>query len=150
MTGHHPTRVEIGGGHEDSLKQFSLGERVNFQGKEDSGASVTGYFICAFETLISALAFAQDIASYLGLASSEPKSETDSFVGEFLNVVIGLTCSTWADHGLRVDFNPPERLQAHAIDKYPTEGHFFQVSIRVEGFYQTTIFLHFLPESKKI
>jgi hypothetical protein len=116
-------------------------------GQEARGAKVTGYFICAFETMAAALAFARDIASYLGLSAADAIGEADSYVGEFLNVVIGLTCSAWADHGLRVEFFPPEKLKEHAIDRQPDAGYRFQVAIRCEGRYQATLFLYFAPDS---
>jgi hypothetical protein len=106
---------------------------------------VVGFFICAFETMDDAYLFAADISRYLGLTASKTKQETDNYVGEFLNVVIGLTCSAWAEHGLRVEFDPPEKLQEHAIDKKPAKGHFSQVAIMAENHYSATLFVHFLP-----
>ncbi|MDR2460741.1 MAG: hypothetical protein LBE38_08175 [Deltaproteobacteria bacterium] len=148
MTGHKPSKVEIlTTSTNETEHHFTIGERVEFQGKDRKGLNVKGFFICAFETMDAALRFSQDISTYLGLTTSNTKGEADNYIGEFLNVVIGLTCSAWADHGLRVDFNPPEKLQEHSIDKAPLSGHFFQVIIEASSFYKTTLFLHFQPES---
>jgi hypothetical protein len=123
-----------------------VGERVVFRGEAERGSRVNGFFICAFETMEAAVLFARDIADYLGLPPSSSRSEPDDFVGEFLNVVIGLTCSAWAEHGLRVDFSPPERLQEHTVDPAPGTGRCFRVTISAGGRYTATLFLNFLPE----
>ncbi|MDR2198814.1 MAG: hypothetical protein LBR53_05060 [Deltaproteobacteria bacterium] len=144
MTGHKPTlRGTKLTDHDSLMPNYTLGERVDFQGKSADGGKVEGYFICAFETMVSARLFAKDIASYLGLSAVDANNETDSFVGEFLNVVIGLTCSAWADHGFRVEFNPPQILKEHVIDTGTKPGVFYLLVISAEGFYQTSIFLHF-------
>ncbi|MDR1042172.1 MAG: hypothetical protein LBR80_18790 [Deltaproteobacteria bacterium] len=133
-----------------SLLRFTLGERVDFRGEAEHGSKVKGFFICAFDAMDSAVLFARDVAVYLGLPASTSKAETDNYVGEFLNVVIGLTCSAWSDHGLRVDFSPPERLQEHTIDSAPLPGHCFRVTIVSECGYTATLFLNFLPESSSL
>jgi hypothetical protein len=146
MTRRAPTRVDVRPeGVGAPCLRFPLGERVDFKGEAVHGSKVKGYFICAFDAMDSAVCFARDVAVYLGLPASSSKAETDNFVGEFLNVVIGLTCSAWADHGLRVDFSPPERLQEHTIDQPPLPGHCYRVTIEAEGLYSATLFLNFLP-----
>lgn len=148
MTRRRPDRVETRPERPGGQRtRFTLGERVDFRGENPEGARVNGFFICAFDTLEKAVLFARDVADYLGLPSSTSKAETDNYVGEFLNVVIGLTCSAWADHGLRVDFSPPERLQEHDVGDVPESGHCFRVSIESEGHYSATILLFFLPEA---
>jgi hypothetical protein len=148
MTRRAPSRVEVAPGSQTGVPMcFTLGERVEFRGEAKHGLKVKGFFICAFDTMNSAVAFARDIAAYLGLPASSSKQETDNYVGEFLNVVIGLTCSAWADHGLRVDFSPPERLQEHSIGQAARSGHSWRVTIEAEGRYSTTLFLYFLPET---
>ncbi|MDR1079586.1 MAG: chemotaxis protein CheX [Deltaproteobacteria bacterium] len=148
MTRRAPSRVEVSqGSRKAPLMRFTLGERVDFRGVAEHGSRVKGYFICAFDAMDSAVSFARDIAAYLGLPASSSKAETDNYVGEFLNVVIGLTCSAWAEHGLRVDFSPPERLQEHSIDQDHLAGHCWRVAIEADGRYTTTLFLNFLPES---
>ncbi|MDR3153520.1 MAG: hypothetical protein LBW85_04425 [Deltaproteobacteria bacterium] len=146
MTRRAPSKVEVRPeSSEDPRLLFTVGERVDFRGEAAGGSRVNGFFICAFEAMDAAVLFAGDIASYLGLPASSSKAETDNYVGEFLNVVIGLTCSAWADHGLRVDFSPPEKLQEHTVDLEP-EGQCYRVVIEAEGLYTATVFLDFLPE----
>jgi hypothetical protein len=147
MTGHEPSNVVILDDCETVKHNFTLGARVNFKEEEADGPEVKGFFICAFETKKHASDFALDISRYLGLNPSDTANEIDNYVGEFLNVVIGLTCSSWADHGLRMEFDPPERLQEHSIDKSPSSGYFFEVGILAENFYKTILFVHFLPLS---
>jgi CheY-specific phosphatase CheX len=144
MTGHKPvlSGVKLDGGS-DALPSFTLGERVDFKGEKSDGRKIEGYFICAFKTMAAAKRFASDIAAYLGLTGAKAGTETDSYVGEFLNVVIGLTLSTWADHGFTVEFNPPKKFQEHVVDPKANPGHFFHLLITAEGCYQTSIFVHF-------
>jgi hypothetical protein len=148
MTRRAPSSVESRReGAAGPRRRFTLGERVNFRGEAGQGASVNGFMICAFDSMEEAALFARDVADYLGLSASSSKNETDNYVGEFLNVVIGLTCSAWADHGLRVEFSPPERLQEHTIEQPGDRGHCFSVTItEAEGRYSATLFLNFLPE----
>jgi hypothetical protein len=148
MTGHIPTKIEISANDQPGTQMhYTIGVRVNFQGVEIAqGQAVKGFFICAFETLDLAFSFAGDISKYLGLTAINSVSEIDNYVGEFLNVVIGLTCSTWAEHGLIVEFYPPEQLKEHTIEINPSSGHFFQVAIFAENFYKTTLFVHFFPQ----
>jgi hypothetical protein len=91
--------------------------------------------------------FALDVAKYLGLSTSDERALPDSYVGEFLNVVIGLTCSAWADHGFRVEFNPPKTLEEHVIDTASTAGVYYHLLLSAENYYQTSIFLHFFVEN---
>jgi hypothetical protein len=147
MTGHQPTwEVAKLSGELSPMPHFTLGERVDFKGEKSNGVKVDGYFICAFETMGCARDFAEDVARYLGLSESDSPNETDSYVGEFLNVVIGLTCSAWADHGFRVEFDPPKLLQEHVIDVSSAPGSFYQLLITADGFYQTSLYLHFLGD----
>jgi hypothetical protein len=146
MTGHEPSNVVILDDKERGKHNFTLGARVNFKGEEADGPEVKGFFICAFETKKHASHFALDVSRYLGLNTSDNLIDIDNYVAEFLNVVIGLTCSSWADHGLRMEFDPPEKLQEHTIDKSPSSGYFFEVGILAENFYKTVLFVHFFPK----
>jgi hypothetical protein len=145
MTGHSP-RLEVQSldGDQAPASHFTLGERVDFQGEGEDGTKVRGFFICSFETIEAARLFAQDVAVYLGLSPTGPPTETDAYVGEFLNVVIGLTCSAWADHGFRVEFDPPRVLEEHAIGAGPPEAKSYQLAITAEGAYQARVYLRFL------
>ncbi|MDR2352001.1 MAG: chemotaxis protein CheX [Deltaproteobacteria bacterium] len=148
MTGHSPevivTRLADNTVPEPN---FTLGERVDFLGEKTDGGKIEGYFICGFQTRSAADNFAKDIAKYLGLSPTEGVDETDSYVGEFLNVVIGLTCSAWADHGFRVEFNPPKILEEHVLDTTSKDGAYYHLLISADNYYQTSIFLHFFVEN---
>jgi hypothetical protein len=108
---------------------------------------VSGFFICAFSDFREAEALASDVAARLGLVPGVSKGEVESFVGEFLNVIIGLTCAAWADRGLRVDFSPPEGLAEHRLDHPEDDGLSWQVRIGLADRYQAVLFLVFRPEA---
>lgn len=115
MSGLNPDRLEIVEADINGGPRYPLGVRVNFSGRDRGGSSQQGFFVCAFETIESARDIASVIAIKLGLSPPPPtdKAGIDNVLGEFLNIIIGLTCSDWAEHGLVTEFDPPMNLSKH-------------------------------------
>jgi hypothetical protein len=146
MSGLTPDRLEIVEADESEGPRFPLGVRVDFKGREASKAPLGGFFVCAFENLRSAGDIAAAIAAKLGTEVSSEAGQTgvDDVLGEFLNNVIGLTCSDWAEHGLETEFDPPQALVPHEGDR-PAGSRCYHLTLSADGHPPVTFFLVFLP-----
>ncbi|MDR1656812.1 MAG: hypothetical protein LBT47_04545 [Deltaproteobacteria bacterium] len=152
MSGLQPDRLEIVEALPDDGPRYPMGVRVYFRGSDQSGFLCTGFFICAFETLEAAGDIAKTIAVKLGVEDtfSETLEGIDSVLGEFLNIVIGLTCSDWSDQGLVTEFNPPEPLVRYPQVTISNDGLAFHLTMFSEGHPSVTFFLVLLPESAPV
>jgi hypothetical protein len=144
MTGHIPDLKEIQAITQDSPLDFILGQRVNFSGRDGEGGQIYGFFICAFDEIGEASALAGDIARSLELTPpGRNRAELGSFVGELLNVIIGLACAAWDEHGLEVKFSPPEKLREHHVAPLLSGASAWEVRLSVEGRYEPIFLLVF-------
>ena len=146
MSGLFPDRLEIVEADVHGGPRYPLGVRVDFAGHKDSDKPVRGYFVCAFDTIESAWDIASAIAIKLGLAPPPPGDVTDidNVLGEFLNIVIGLTCSDWAEHGLVTEFDPPQTLSMHDKSGTLDWDKAYHLTLTVELHPTVSIFLVFL------
>ncbi|MDR2302036.1 MAG: hypothetical protein LBF38_08370 [Deltaproteobacteria bacterium] len=149
MSGLFPERLEIVEADIDGGPRYPLGVRVDFSGRNDSDNAVRGFFVCAFDAIESAADIASAIAIKLGLAPPPPGDATDidNVLGEFLNIVIGLTCSAWAEHGLVTEFDPPQTLSTHKKDASLVWAKAYHLTMTIENHPAVSIFLVFLPET---
>jgi hypothetical protein len=147
MSGLAPDRLEISEADESEGPRFPLGVRVDFKGTTDSKKPLAGFFVCAFENSRAAGDIAAAIAAKLGVGFSLDAEQTgvENVLGEFLNVVIGLTCSDWAEHGLTTEFDPPQPLIVHEGDRKPSGSECYHLTLSAAGHPPVTIFLVFLP-----
>jgi CheY-specific phosphatase CheX len=151
MSGLTPTKINVFPTGVFQKITYPLGVRVDFSGSSDLGHLVTGFFICAFDSFEAASEIAKSIAVHLGLEAqiAEQKEGVDNVVAEFLNIVIGLTCSDWAESGLRIDFNPPEKLVEHHIHPVSKEAMAFHLIIETSDSLKVSIFLNFMSDRKQ-
>ncbi|MDR0622383.1 MAG: chemotaxis protein CheX [Deltaproteobacteria bacterium] len=147
MSGLFPDRLEIVEADVNGGPRSPLGVRVDFAGRKDSGQPARGYFVCAFDSIEAAGDIASAIAIKLGLAPPPPGDVTDidNVLGEFLNIVIGLTCSDWAEHGLVTEFDPPQTLSMHDKNVTLEWEKAYHLTLSVELHPTVSVFLVFLP-----
>jgi hypothetical protein len=147
MSGLRPDRLEIVEADILNGPRFPLGVRVDFAGRDVEGGGISGFFVCAFETIDSACDIASAIATKLGLEPPSPDDAVgiDNVLGEFLNIVIGLTCSDWADHGLATEFDPPQTLSRQGQADSPAGALAFHLTMATAGHPPVSVFLVFLP-----
>jgi hypothetical protein len=148
MSGLFPESLEIVEADIDGGPRYPLGVRVDFKGRDQGEKTVKGFFVCAFDTIESAGDIASAIAIKLGLAPPPPGDATDidNVLGEFLNIVIGLTCSAWAEHGLTTEFDPPQTLSMHDKDATLVWTKAYHLTMSIENHPAVSIFLVFLPQ----
>ncbi|MDR2367811.1 MAG: hypothetical protein LBF58_06850 [Deltaproteobacteria bacterium] len=146
MSGLRPDRMEIAEADIGGGPRYPLGVRVDFSGHDSAGRPVGGFFVCAFDTTESAADIASTIAIKLGLAPPPPGDSTDidNVLGEFLNIVIGLTCSDWAEHGLTTEFDPPQALSMHGKTAM-ARSKAYHLTMATDYHPTVSIFLVFLP-----
>jgi hypothetical protein len=146
MSGLSPDSLEIVEADINSGPRYPLGVRVNFYGRDQEGLGVSGFFVCAFESVESAGDIASAIAAKMGLSPPAASDVTgiDNVLGEFLNTVIGLTCSEWADHGLTTEFDPPLALSRHESEKALACSKAFHLTMATDKHSTVSIFLVFL------
>jgi CheY-specific phosphatase CheX len=153
--------LEAGG----QSRQYAEGVKVNFKGRALSlsqgpgeaagqeaggsggvGQALGGYFICAFHVFRVAQELARRIAVKMGLGPglADTREGVENVIGEFLNVIIGLTSSDWAKKGLEILFDPPEKLGGHLIDPIPTGSEAYHLAINLMDGQEISIFLNFL------
>jgi hypothetical protein len=146
MSGLSPDRLEIVEAGASGGPRYPLGARVDFSGENAVGDPVRGYFVCAFETVDSAGDIASAIAIKMGLDPPErgDANGIDNVLAEFLNIVIGLTCSDWAEHGLVTEFDPPQSLSIHGRDHALGWDKAYHLTMTVTQHPTVSIFLVFL------
>jgi hypothetical protein len=147
MSGLGPERLEIVEADINCGPHYPLGVRVNFSGREANIGSFNGFFVCAFETVNSAGDIASAIARKMGLLppSSDDIIGIDNVLGEFLNIVIGLTCSDWSEHGLEAEFDPPLNLSKHDQKETLVSAGAYHLTMTTDQHPPVSIFLVFLP-----
>ena len=147
MSGLAPDRLEIVEAKRSEGPRRPMGVRVDFRGKDRSESPWAGFFICAFDTLEAASDIARAIADKLGVAEAVDGSvdSVDNVLGEFLNIVIGLTCSDWTDRGLETKFDPPAQLAASPGAACPEAAKAFHLTMSIAGHPPVSFFLVFLP-----
>jgi hypothetical protein len=145
MSGLEPDRLEIIEAEENEGPRYPLGVKVDFHSLKDRPEELAGFFVCAFKTSEAAKEIASVIAGKLGLSGALAKSErgVDDILGEFLNIVIGLTCSDWADHGLITEFEPPQPLINCQFDSFPPLAKAYHLTMSSLGHPDVSIFLVF-------
>ena len=131
--------------------RYPLGARVDFKGRDRDSNPWSGFFICAFATIEAAKDIALAIASQLGVADSISGTvdSVDQVIGEFLNIVIGLTCSDWLECGLDTDFDPPELLTDRKSARFEPGSKAFHLTMTIKGHFPVSFFLVFLPRRAK-
>jgi CheY-specific phosphatase CheX len=137
-------RAEVQRGH-----SFVEGVKVNFRGRAQ-GRLTRGFFICAFDAFPVAQSLARNIAVKLGLGQdlAANREGVENVLAEFLNIIIGLTCSDWAKNGLEIDFDPPRRLGTHDLDPAPPGTEAYHLTLKLPDNREIAIFLSFqFPES---
>jgi hypothetical protein len=147
MSGLEPESLEILEDVDNKGPRYPLGVRVDFRSLDAHSPLHSGFFLCAFETVEAARDIAAVIASKLGVEGCLDSTieSVDNILGEFLNIVIGLTCSDWADRGLVTEFTPPRKLaQWQSLDFVAGEIA-FHLSLKTISHPDVSVFLVFLP-----
>ncbi|MDR1086245.1 MAG: chemotaxis protein CheX [Deltaproteobacteria bacterium] len=130
-----------------SLKRrYAEGVKVSFRGLSPDNKPIAGFFICAFHLYNAARDLARDIAVKMGLGPelSDTREGVENVLGEFLNIIIGLTCSDWTKEGLDINFDPPEKLGGHRIEPVSQEALAYHLTLKMTGAREISIFLNFL------
>ncbi|MDR1295900.1 MAG: hypothetical protein LBO05_00680 [Deltaproteobacteria bacterium] len=151
MTGLRPGREVAASGDATRTPGYTLGVRVEFAGRTGEGAPLEGFFVCAFETFESARDIAGLISRKLGLETpaADDRAGVDDVLGEFLNIVIGLTCSDWAERGLATVFDPPQPMVVHSFSDVPPGSRGFHLTLSADGHPGVSIFLVFLSDGAR-
>ncbi|MDR2442378.1 MAG: hypothetical protein LBE31_02520 [Deltaproteobacteria bacterium] len=153
MSGLEPDRLEIVEALQTDGPRYPVGVRVDFLGNNQANRKVSGFFICAFETFDAAKDIAVVIAKKMGVLDSlsgDDLEGVDNVLGEFLNIIIGLTCSDWSDHGLTTEFDPPEKLVLCPEVENPLGSRGFHLTMTAIDHPPISFFLVLLPESAAI
>jgi hypothetical protein len=150
MSGLEPDRLEIVEAVENEGPRYPIGVRVDFHGLDRGHKPWSGYFICAFPDLAASRDIAQAICDKLGLAGmvTEEIGSVDDVLGEFLNIVIGLTCSDWTDRGLETEFDPPASLSESQAAALGQGARAFHLTLGIEGHPPVSFFLVFSPQGE--
>lgn len=88
-----------------------LAVRIDFRGQPAEGPGpVSGSVYAAFLRGEDAQAFLEPLAEHFDinpavLSTAEGRANV---LSEFLNIIVGLTGADWDEHGLAIDFSPPE------------------------------------------
>jgi hypothetical protein len=138
--------LETGG----ATRSYAEGVKVSFKGQAH-GEALSGYFICAFHVFKTAQSLASYIAVKLGLGPelAVKREGVENVLAELLNIIIGLTSSDWAKHGLEIVFDPPEKLGGHLIDPIPEGSAAYHLTLSLPEKREIAIFLNFLFQSKE-
>jgi hypothetical protein len=114
--------------------QYVEGARVDFKG-QIQGRPVGGFLICAFHVFQVAQDLARAIAVKMGLdpEMASHRQGVENVLAEFLNIIIGLTCSDWAKFGLDIVFDPPEKLVAHYLAPVAKEDEAYHMTFKLSG-----------------
>jgi hypothetical protein len=145
MSGLEPLGPEIAEAGPGAGPLHPMGARVDFHGRDASGAPWSGFFVCAFATLAAARDVASAIAAKLGVEVADDPEGVDGVLGEYLNIVIGLTCSDWAVGGLETVFDPPLPLAATTDGGVPPRSRSFHLAMAIEGHPSMSLFLVLAP-----
>lgn len=147
MSGLEPDRLEIVEAVDSEGPRYPLGARVDFKGRDKNERLWEGFLVCAFETVERAKDIAMAIASQLGVAESVSGTvdSVDQVLAEFLNVVIGLTCTDWIERGLETEFDPPEMILSRQEAGFEPGAKAFHLTMTIEGHPTVSFFLVFLP-----
>jgi hypothetical protein len=115
-------------------------------GHGEAWRALGGYFICAFHVFRVAQDLARHIAVNMGLGPelADTREGVENVIGEFLNIIIGLTSSDWAKKGLEILFDPPEKLGGHLIDPIPPGSEAYHLAIGLRDGQEISVFLNFL------
>jgi CheY-specific phosphatase CheX len=145
MSGLPPDRLEMTEADLEAGPRHPLGVRVDFTGLDELGRPLSGHFVCAFETAEAARDIASAIAVKMGLSPPDEGdlAGVDAVLGEFLNIVIGLTCSDWAELGLATEFDPPQPLAVHGRGRPDPGSRAFHLTMSAAGRPQVSIYLVF-------
>jgi hypothetical protein len=127
-----------------------MGAKVGFHGLAREGRPFSGVLVCAFATAEAALEVATAIASRLGVADAVTGTveSVDDVLGEFLNIIIGLTCPDWLELGLETEFDPPERLRDLSGDALAPRSEAFHLTLGLSGDREISFHLVFSPGHK--
>ncbi|MDR2455231.1 MAG: chemotaxis protein CheX, partial [Deltaproteobacteria bacterium] len=136
---------------ENEGPRYPMGARVNFKGLDRDHQPWSGFFICAFATIEAAKDIAMAIASQMGVADSVTGTvdSVDQVLGEFLNIVIGLTCSDWIERGFETEFDPPEMLLERKDPGFEPEERAYHLTMTIEGHPEVSFFLVFLASPQE-
>jgi hypothetical protein len=150
MSGLEPDRLEIVEAVESEGPRYPMGVRVAFQGRDRQSRPWSGFFICAFATLEAARDIAMAIAQKLGVAESVTGTvdSVDDVLGEFLNIIIGLTCSDWTDRGLETEFDPPDKLVERQMSGFAPGTKAFHLTMTIDGHAPVSFFLVFHSDAE--
>ena len=145
MSGLTPAGLAISEAGPSEGPLHPMGVRVDFKGRDGSGTPWSGFFICAFATMEAARDIAGAISAKLGVDSADDPAGVDNVLGEYLNIVIGLTCSDWAKGGLETEFDPPRRLEARPDSGAGPGSRCFHLTMTLDGHPSISLFLVLAP-----
>ena len=116
---------------------FELGTKVEFSGTISNGnlrdkAPASGYValgLISMGTVATATLLAMARSFHCCESVLNSPTGPENVLSEFLNIVIGLTASEWADHGFDLTFSSPLNYSGVVCPATLEEGQTFQIMI---------------------
>lgn len=117
------------------LPRCELAVRINLVGTIAGNKPIVGYVLGGSVEHEGSRPLLAAMAEHFGLdghLADSPDGAAD-ILSEFLNITIGLAEAEWADHGLTIDFSPPENICGQSLPSFDKAEAAFHIIISAKG-----------------